>query len=46
MSDQWRKSSHSGNSGGQCVEVTLEWRKSGRSGDTGGSCVEVAVHDS
>jgi hypothetical protein len=43
MSDQWRKSSHSGNSGGQCVEVTLDWRKSSRSTDTGGQCVEVAT---
>ncbi|MDN3353430.1 DUF397 domain-containing protein [Actinomadura sp. DC4] len=36
----WRKSSRSGGSGGNCVEVTLlPWRKSSRSG---GACVEVA----
>ncbi|MEU5992699.1 DUF397 domain-containing protein [Spirillospora sp. NPDC047418] len=39
---QWRKSSRSGDTGGQCVEVAgLPWRKSSRSGDTGGDCVEV-----
>jgi hypothetical protein len=45
MSDQWRKSSRSGDTGGQCVEVA-SWRKSGRSTDTGGNCVEVSVQDS
>ncbi|MEU5880208.1 DUF397 domain-containing protein [Spirillospora sp. NPDC047279] len=40
---QWRKSSRSTNTGGECVEVAdLGWRKSNRSGDTGGQCVEVA----
>ncbi|WP_326551676.1 DUF397 domain-containing protein [Micromonospora sp. NBC_01813] len=39
---QWRKSSRSTNTGGNCVEVAAVWRKSSRSGDTGGDCVEVA----
>ena len=40
----WRKSSYSGNQGGDCVEVAQNWRKSSYSGD-GPSCVEVAdVH--
>ncbi|MER5533277.1 DUF397 domain-containing protein [Streptomyces mirabilis] len=42
----WRKSSYSGDTGGQCVECaplgTAAWRKSSYSGDTGGDCVEVA----
>jgi Domain of unknown function (DUF397) len=38
----WRKSTRSGDTGGNCVEVAV-WRKSSRSGDTGGQCVEVAV---
>ncbi|MFB6815619.1 DUF397 domain-containing protein [Streptomyces sp. NPDC056347] len=42
---RWRKSSYSGNTGGECVECTLtgstEWRKSSYSGSTGGECVEV-----
>ncbi|GLY87504.1 DUF397 domain-containing protein [Actinoallomurus iriomotensis] len=42
MSDQWRKSSRSTDTGGNCVEVSV-WRKSSRSGDTGGNCVEVAA---
>jgi Domain of unknown function (DUF397) len=37
----WRKSSYSGDNGGNCVEVAL-WRKSSHSGDNGGDCVEVA----
>jgi Domain of unknown function (DUF397) len=40
--DQWRTSSRSTDTGGNCVEVTT-WRKGSRSGDTGGSCVEVAA---
>ncbi|GAA3887581.1 DUF397 domain-containing protein [Streptomyces lacrimifluminis] len=44
---RWRKSSYSGDTGGQCVECaplgTAAWRKSSYSGDTGGECVEVAV---
>jgi len=43
---QWRKSSYSGDDGGECVECAplngAQWRKSSYSGDTGGSCVEVA----
>jgi hypothetical protein len=37
----WRKSSYSGSSGGDCVEVGL-WRKSSYSGGSGGNCIEVA----
>lgn len=43
---QWRKSSYSSGTGGECVECaplgTAAWRKSSHSGDTGGQCVEVA----
>ncbi|MEV5705568.1 DUF397 domain-containing protein [Actinoallomurus sp. NPDC052274] len=39
----WRKSSHSGPTGGQCVEIAAVWRKSSHSGTTGGQCVEVAA---
>ncbi|SEN46600.1 DUF397 domain-containing protein [Actinacidiphila rubida] len=39
----WRKSSYSGDSGGQCVEVAIAWRKSSYSGDNGGQCVEIAT---
>ncbi|MBT2390810.1 DUF397 domain-containing protein [Streptomyces sp. ISL-1] len=42
---QWRKSSYSGTSGGDCVECAplgAAWRKSSYSGGTGGDCVEVA----
>ena len=35
---QWRKSSYSGDQGGNC----LEWRKSSYSSDQGGNCIEVA----
>ncbi|WP_405709590.1 DUF397 domain-containing protein [Streptomyces xanthophaeus] len=42
----WRKSSYSGNTGGDCVECAplggATWRKSSYSGNTGGECVEVA----
>ncbi|MFF8604499.1 DUF397 domain-containing protein [Streptomyces sp. NPDC015346] len=42
----WRKSSYSGDTGGNCVECAplgaAAWRKSSYSGDTGGDCVEVA----
>ena len=40
-SGAWRKSSYSGSSGGNCVEVA-SWRKSSYSGGSGGDCVEVA----
>jgi hypothetical protein len=38
---QWRKSSYSSGTGGECVEVA-QWRKSSYSSGTGGECVEVA----
>ncbi|MGW6732589.1 DUF397 domain-containing protein [Streptomyces sp. NPDC055013] len=37
----WHKSSHSGGSGGDCLEVA-RWRKSTYSGGDGGDCLEVA----
>jgi hypothetical protein len=39
---RWRKSSYSGNGGGNCVEVGTVWRKSSYSGNGGANCVEVA----
>lgn len=43
---QWRKSSYSGNTGGDCIECApihgAAWRKSSYSGNTGGECVELA----
>lgn len=41
----WRKSSYSGNNGGECVEITAvpDWRKSSFSGNNGGNCVEITV---
>lgn len=42
MSLTWRKSTHSQDTGGACVEVGT-WRKSTYSGDTGGNCVEVGT---
>lgn len=46
-SAQWRKSSYSGSTGGDCVECTVTggaaWRKSSYSGPNGGECVEVAT---
>jgi hypothetical protein len=39
----WRKSSHSGGQGGECIEVaSTAWRKSTYSTGQGGECVEVA----
>lgn len=38
----WKKSSYSGNSGGQCIEVAT-WCKSTHSGNSGGGRVEVAA---
>jgi Domain of unknown function (DUF397) len=38
----WRKSSYSGNNGGDCVEVAT-WRKTSYSGNNGGACVEAGV---
>jgi hypothetical protein len=44
---RWRKSSYSGDTGGQCVECAplgaVAWRKSSYSGDTGGECIEIAA---
>ncbi|HEX7162203.1 MAG TPA: DUF397 domain-containing protein [Trebonia sp.] len=40
----WRKSSYSGNNGGDCVEVAT-WRKASYSGNNGGACVEAGVAD-
>jgi hypothetical protein len=39
---EWRKSSYSTSTGGNCVEVG-RWRKSTYSDSTGGSCVEVSA---
>ncbi|MFD5430160.1 DUF397 domain-containing protein [Streptomyces sp. NPDC127084] len=43
----WRKSSYSGDGGGDCVECAplgaVAWQKSSHSGDTGGDCVEIAA---
>nr|WSX52404.1 DUF397 domain-containing protein [Streptomyces sp. NBC_00974] len=43
---RWRKSSYSGNTGGDCVECAplgdAAWVKSSHSGSNGGDCVEVA----
>ncbi|MEU2117184.1 DUF397 domain-containing protein [Streptomyces sp. NPDC016459] len=38
----WFKSSYSGGSGDNCVEVALSWHKSSYSGSSGDDCVEVA----
>ncbi|MYR59117.1 DUF397 domain-containing protein [Streptomyces sp. SID625] len=42
----WRKSSYSGNTGGDCIECAplsgANWHKSSFSGNTGGECVECA----
>ena len=37
----WHKSSYSGGSGGNCLEIA-RWRKSTYSGGDGGDCLEVA----
>jgi Domain of unknown function (DUF397) len=37
----WRKSTYSGPTGGNCVEAGT-WRKSTYSGSQGGNCVEAA----
>lgn len=42
----WRRSSYSGDTGGNCIECAplgpASWRKSTYSGPNGGDCVEVA----
>jgi hypothetical protein len=40
----WRKSTYSGNNGGECVEVAT-WRKASYSGNSGADCVEAGVAD-
>jgi hypothetical protein len=40
----WRKSSYSGGTTGNCVEVGI-WRKNSYSGGSTGNCVEVATSD-
>ncbi|MFJ6988541.1 MULTISPECIES: DUF397 domain-containing protein [unclassified Streptomyces] len=46
MGFNWRKSSYSGDQGGNCIECAplgaLTWTKSSYSGDQGGQCVEIA----
>ncbi|MFJ6988542.1 MULTISPECIES: DUF397 domain-containing protein [unclassified Streptomyces] len=46
MKSEWRKSSYSGDQGGECVECApfgaLNWAKSSYSSDQGGNCVEIA----
>ncbi|MFF7179400.1 DUF397 domain-containing protein [Streptomyces sp. NPDC008121] len=37
----WRKSSYSGGSSGECLEVSDAWRKSSYSGGSSGDCLEV-----
>jgi hypothetical protein len=39
---RWRRSSYSGNGGGNCVEVGAMWHKSSYSGNGGSDCVEIA----
>ncbi|MGW2869659.1 DUF397 domain-containing protein [Kitasatospora sp. NPDC001225] len=40
----WRKSSYSGDNGGDCIEVALPvWQKSSYSHNDGGDCIEVAL---
>ncbi|MFD3568879.1 DUF397 domain-containing protein [Streptomyces sp. NPDC058667] len=39
----WFKSSYSGSSGDDCVEVALSWHKSSYSSGGDGDCVEVAA---
>ncbi|MGW0394252.1 DUF397 domain-containing protein [Streptomyces sp. NPDC003042] len=44
---RWRKSSYSGDTGGECVECAplgaAAWRKASYTGSSGGDCVEVAA---
>ncbi|RCG31834.1 DUF397 domain-containing protein [Sphaerisporangium album] len=42
---RWRKSSYTGDNGGNCVEIAELWRKSSHSGNNGGNCVEVSALD-
>ncbi|MET8556327.1 DUF397 domain-containing protein [Streptomyces sp. NPDC004959] len=43
MAMTWKRSSYSGDNGGDCVEVGFDWRKSSYSGNNGGNCVEVGA---
>jgi hypothetical protein len=44
LTDNWRKSTYSGSSGGECVEVgSTPWRKSTYSGGSGGECLEAGT---
>ena len=44
MNGNWRKSTYSVGSGGNCVEVgSTPWRKSTHSGGSGGECVEAGT---
>ncbi|WP_217146407.1 DUF397 domain-containing protein [Streptomyces sp. AC627_RSS907] len=40
----WHRSSYSGGSGGNCLEIA-RWRKSSYSAGDGGDCLEVAAGD-
>ncbi|NEA44016.1 DUF397 domain-containing protein [Streptomyces sp. SID11385] len=44
MAMTWKRSSYSGNNGGNCVEVGFDWRKSSYSENNGGNCVEIGAH--
>ncbi|WP_314172490.1 DUF397 domain-containing protein [Streptomyces winkii] len=39
----WFKSSYSGGSGDDCLEVALSWHKSSYSSSSGDDCVEIAA---
>lgn len=39
----WFKSSYSGDSSGDCIEVAVTWHKSSYSGASGDNCVEIAA---
>ncbi|MEU6442429.1 DUF397 domain-containing protein [Streptomyces sp. NPDC047046] len=43
MAMTWKRSSYSGNNGGDCVEVGFDWRTSSYSGTNGGDCVEIGT---
>ncbi|RII19581.1 hypothetical protein DSC45_06175 [Streptomyces sp. YIM 130001] len=42
--ENWRKSSYSDGSGGNCLEVSDRWWKSSHSSGDGGNCLEVSGH--
>ncbi|MFD8330674.1 DUF397 domain-containing protein [Streptomyces lydicus] len=39
----WFKSSYSGSSGDDCIEVALDWHKSSHSSSGDGDCIEIAA---